>query len=140
MTKTMGWDFVDPRFAYNLRPELKLGKSVSQSAARIQMMSQPCETVPCSLDFHERLLAPVIFYSYCNPYTLFSPMRCQQPKCHHELDGKVVDISKCLKMIGSGMVQKLFEYFEISVLLPQETHWYLGIVNSLNPYERERRR
>ena len=46
-------------FAYalaNHKPEPKLGESVSQSAARFQIMShhmsRPCETLPCSPDFH----------------------------------------------------------------------------------------
>ena len=42
----------------NQRPELKLGKSVTQSAARIQMMShhksKACKTLSCSTDFHGR--------------------------------------------------------------------------------------
>ena len=42
-----------PDFALALandKPDLKLGKSVSQSAACIQMMSKPCEILPCSSD------------------------------------------------------------------------------------------
>ena len=50
----------------NTRLELKLGKSVSQSAGRIQMMShhmsKPCETLHCSSDFYGTLLAPVSFH------------------------------------------------------------------------------
>ena len=52
-------------FAYasaNHRPEPKLGERVSQSVARIQMMSlemsKTCEILPCSPDFHDTLLAP----------------------------------------------------------------------------------
>ena len=55
-------------FAYapaNLRPDPKLGELVSQSVARIQMMShqmsQPFENLPCSPDFHDTLLAPLVF-------------------------------------------------------------------------------
>ena len=40
----------------------KLGERVSQSAARIHMMShqmsKPCGTLPCSPDFHDTHLAP----------------------------------------------------------------------------------
>ena len=49
-----------------------LNVSVSQSAARIQMMShlmsKPCETVPCSSDFHDAPIAPVSFHSHCSLY------------------------------------------------------------------------
>ena len=53
-----------PYSLVNLKPELKLGKSVSQSAARIHMMShymnKAFEAVPCSSDFHDTL--PIDFY------------------------------------------------------------------------------
>ena len=49
----------------NQRPELKLDKSNSQSAARIQMMSdymsKACETLPCSSNFHATFFAPLAF-------------------------------------------------------------------------------
>ena len=52
-------------FAYtsaNHKSEPKLGECVSQSAGRIRMMchqiSKPCETLPCSQDFHDKLIAP----------------------------------------------------------------------------------
>ena len=55
-------------FAYaltNHRQELKFDKAVSQSAARIQMMShymtKPYETLPCPSDFHDPLLDPFTF-------------------------------------------------------------------------------
>ena len=44
----------------NHRPELILGNSVSQSAARIPSY-EPCETLPCSSHFHDRLVAPSVF-------------------------------------------------------------------------------
>ena len=47
------------------RQELKLGESVSQSTPCIQMMSHHliklCESLPCSSDFHDTLLAYVSF-------------------------------------------------------------------------------
>ena len=62
----MGSGLAGPRFAYaldfayalaNHRPELELGKTAGQSAARIQMMShhmsKPSGTVSCSSDFHD---------------------------------------------------------------------------------------
>ena len=77
--KTMCYGLTGPRFAYaldfacafaNLRPDLKLGKSASHSAARIQMMShhmsKPCETVPRSSNFHITLPSAVIFNFNCN--------------------------------------------------------------------------
>ena len=58
----------------NHRPELQLGESVGQSAARIQMMShrmsQPCEVLPYSSDFHDTLLVPTSFHSHCTLYIL----------------------------------------------------------------------
>ena len=58
----------------NHRPESQLGERVSLSAARIQMMSyqmsQPCETLPYSPDFHVKLLAPASFHSHFTPYSL----------------------------------------------------------------------
>ena len=61
-------------FAYasaNHRPEPKLGERVRQSAARIRMishqMSKPCETLPCSSDFQDTLLAPDRFHSHFTP-------------------------------------------------------------------------
>ena len=48
------------------RPERKLGKTVSQTAARIQMithhMSKYCEILPCSSDFHDT----AIFFFHLN--------------------------------------------------------------------------
>ena len=56
-------------FAYalaNYRPELKLDKSVSQSAARFQMlshhMSKPWETHTCPSDFHHTHLTRITFH------------------------------------------------------------------------------
>ena len=74
MTKTMGQGLTGPRlaldFAYafaNHRPELKLGRTVSQSATRIEMMShymsKACETLPCPSDFHHTLPAPYVPFS-----------------------------------------------------------------------------
>ena len=49
------------------RSELKFDKSISQSAVRIQMMSHhmshSCETLLCPSDFHDTLLAPLLFIS-----------------------------------------------------------------------------
>ena len=55
-------------FAYalaNHRPELIKGDSVSESAARIQMMNHH---LPCSSDFHDILLVPVSVHSHCTCY------------------------------------------------------------------------
>ena len=54
----------------NHRPRFR----ASQSAARIQkishQMSKPCETLPCSPDFHATLLAPASFNSLLTPYVI----------------------------------------------------------------------
>ena len=56
----------------NHRPELKLGKSVSQSAVRLQMMShhmsKSCEILPSPSDFHDTLLAYGTFHFNCTSY------------------------------------------------------------------------
>ena len=64
-------------FAYalaNHRLKLKLGKSVSQSAARIQMvshhMSKSCENLPCSSNFHDTHIAPGVFHHRCKTDTI----------------------------------------------------------------------
>ena len=55
----------------NHRTELKWDKNVSQSAVGFQMMShhmsKPCETLPCSSDFHDTLLAPLVFFLIALP-------------------------------------------------------------------------
>ena len=64
----------------NHKPELKLGKSVTQSA-RIQMMihymSQPCKTIPCSSDFHDtRVCHPIMSHNLCSIYILLTIFLC----------------------------------------------------------------
>ena len=62
-------------FAYalaNHRPEIKLDRSLSRTAARIltmsHQMSKSYETLSCPSDFHDTLLAHVTFYFNCTPY------------------------------------------------------------------------
>ena len=61
----------------NHRPEIRSRKSVSKSVPRIQMMShhmsKPCETLPCSPDFHDTLLALASFHSHFTSYTMEGP-------------------------------------------------------------------
>ena len=64
------WPISALYFAYalaNHRPEVKLDKSISQSATRVHMMShhmsKTCETRPCASDFHLTFLAPLFFTS-----------------------------------------------------------------------------
>ena len=56
--------------------ELKLDQSVSQLAARIQMMthhmSKDCETLPCPSDFQDTLFASLLFISIALPLCFLS--------------------------------------------------------------------
>ena len=74
-------------FAYalaNHRPQILLGKSVGQLAARIQMMShhmsKPCEILPRSSDFHDTLLVPCLQYHF----TTYS-INCAQIKTNKQI-------------------------------------------------------
>ena len=62
------------------RSRTKLDKSVSQSAARIRMMShhmnKPCETLPCASDYHDTRLASLI--SIALPIQLLKNLRTKQ--------------------------------------------------------------
>ena len=59
------------RHGINERPDFISGKSVSQSATCNQLishhMSEPCETLPCSSDFHDTLFTPLFFASIAIP-------------------------------------------------------------------------
>ena len=64
-------------FAYalaNHRPQILLGESVGQLAARIQMMShhmsKPCEILPRSSDFHDAFFVPVCFKYHFLTYSI----------------------------------------------------------------------